>query len=310
MTLYLGDSAQILQSLHDNTVDAIVTDPPAGITLLGNEWDNPLHLTAESSGGGYSRNPLCRACNKYKRGWRNRPGCVCEKPDFDSLDRQTFMRDNFVNGLTKIFAECLRITKPGGYALVWSLPKTSHWTAKALEAANWQLVGSVAHVFAQGMPKSFNIAAGIEKLYNKQDKQIKIPDTKQSEKEDVQRWQGWGTALKPAYERWLLARKPGNVKPERRPPPYIFCAKTSKAEKQGRVANNHPTVKSIKLMTALIRSIADPGDTIVDPFAGSGSTLVACAQNGFLGIGIEKERSYFEIASSRLQEYEIDITMD
>lgn len=128
--------------------------------------------------------------------------------------------------------------------------------------------------------------------------------------EEAQRWQGWGTALKPAYERWLLARKPGSIKPERKPLPYIFCAKTSKSEKQGKIVNDHPTVKSIKLMTALIRSIADPGDTIVDPFAGSGTTLVACAQNGFLGIGVEKEAAYFQIAQSRLKEYEIDITMD
>jgi site-specific DNA-methyltransferase (adenine-specific) len=65
-------------------------------------------------------------------------------------------------------------------------------------------------------------------------------------------------------------------------------------------ANSHPTVKSIALMSYLVRMVTPPGGTVLDPFAGSGSTLVAAVQEGFDCIGIEAEREYAEIARRRI----------
>lgn len=65
-------------------------------------------------------------------------------------------------------------------------------------------------------------------------------------------------------------------------------------------ANTHPTVKNLKLMRYLCRLITPPGGTVLDCFAGSGSTLVAAIQEGFSGIGIELEEEYARIASARL----------
>jgi site-specific DNA-methyltransferase (adenine-specific) len=64
--------------------------------------------------------------------------------------------------------------------------------------------------------------------------------------------------------------------------------------------NHHPTVKPVALMTWLIKLIAPPGATVLDPFMGSGTTGVAAVQEGREFIGIEREPEYLEIAKARI----------
>lgn len=68
-------------------------------------------------------------------------------------------------------------------------------------------------------------------------------------------------------------------------------------EKNGNV---HPTQKPVRLMTDLVADFTDPGDTVLDPFMGSGTTGVACADLGRKFIGIEREARYFDIACERI----------
>ena len=65
--------------------------------------------------------------------------------------------------------------------------------------------------------------------------------------------------------------------------------------------NHHPTVKPLALMRYLCRLITPPDGIVLDPFAGSGSTLIAAKQEGFNYIGIEMEAEYIEIAECRLR---------
>lgn len=65
---------------------------------------------------------------------------------------------------------------------------------------------------------------------------------------------------------------------------------------------NHPTPKPIKLLIKIIEIYTDPGDTILDPFMGSGTTGVACVQTGRNFIGIEIDPDYFAIAERRIKE--------
>ena len=67
-----------------------------------------------------------------------------------------------------------------------------------------------------------------------------------------------------------------------------------------RQSNHHPTVKPVDLMRWLVRLVARPGDTVLDPFCGSGTTGVACAEEGREFIGIEREGEYVEIARRRI----------
>jgi site-specific DNA-methyltransferase (adenine-specific) len=69
--------------------------------------------------------------------------------------------------------------------------------------------------------------------------------------------------------------------------------------------NAHPTVKPIALMRYLVRLITPPGGTVLDPFAGSGSTICAAVLEGFTGIGIEREPDYVEIAKRRVEHWSL-----
>jgi site-specific DNA-methyltransferase (adenine-specific) len=64
--------------------------------------------------------------------------------------------------------------------------------------------------------------------------------------------------------------------------------------------NSHPTVKSIALMRWLVRLITPPGGVVLDPFCGSGTTLLACIEEGVDAIGIEREAEYVEIIRRRV----------
>lgn len=64
----------------------------------------------------------------------------------------------------------------------------------------------------------------------------------------------------------------------------------------------HPTQKPLRLIKEWVSAFSDPGETILDPFMGSGTTGVACAHLGRKFVGIERERKYFDIACKRIEE--------
>jgi DNA modification methylase len=184
-----GDALEELRSLPASSVDSMVTDPPAGISFMGREWD-------QDHGG--------------RAAW-------CE-------------------AFGAIFAEALRVLKPGSHALVWALPRTSHWTATALEDAGFEIRDVIMHVFGTGFPKSLDVskaidsAAGAEReiVAERSEHDITRPRGGGDERlmrsrgareermititkaatAEAREWAGWGTALKPAAEHWILCRKP------------------------------------------------------------------------------------------------------
>lgn len=149
----------------------------------------------------------------------------------------------------------------------------------------------------------------------------------QSKTKDGRKWQGWGTALKPAIEPAVLARKPflgtvaDNVKKHhtgglnidkcRRslfgvagdfPANLINITKPSQRERHlGCEKNTHPTIKPVALMRWLVRLVTPPGGVTVDPFMGSGAAGVAAVLEGFDYIGAEMDTEYFNISKSRIE---------
>lgn len=148
-------------------------------------------------------------------------------------------RHVWIDWMTALAFEMFAVLKPGGHALVWALPRTSHWTATALEDAGFEVRDRVSHLFGSGFPKSLDVSkqldriAGVErevvavsengsgphqiKLDNhgKGDTGIgymdgsgKTFDITAPATDSARQWNGWGTALKPACEDWWLVRKP------------------------------------------------------------------------------------------------------
>jgi len=90
---------------------------------------------------------------------------------------------------------------------------------------------------------------------------------------------------------------------------FFYCAKADRDERErhlesvetaGQVRNDHPTVKPLDLMKYLVRLVTPPGGTVLDPFSGSGTTLLAAKELGCCAVGIEREERYCEIAAKRL----------
>lgn len=187
-----ADALVALKTIESNSVDSIVTDPPAGISFMGKKWD-------DDKGG----------------------------------------RNHWIAWLAEIMRECLRVLKPGGHAVVWALPRTSHWTATGIEDAGFEIREVGIHMYGSGFPKSLNVSKAIDaaagavrevvgvrtdgrgrspqKLNNhgEGDTGIGHADGSKSTYEDTiaasdaaKQWDGFGTALKPAAEHWIIARKP------------------------------------------------------------------------------------------------------
>jgi hypothetical protein len=182
-----GDCLTVLPSMPADYFTSLVTDPPAGISFMGKAWDK----------GGV--------------GW--------------------------VDWLTAVMKECLRVLKPGSHALIWALPRTSHKTMTAVENAGFEIRDVIYHLFGSGFPKGMDVskaldkAAGTERhLIGVDQKWIKRVGSNHGEStytdksfgcvgpnggkitapatDEAKQWGGWNTALKPAVENWILARKP------------------------------------------------------------------------------------------------------
>ena len=365
-----GNNIEVIATFPDNSVDSIVTDPPYELGFMGKSWD--------SSGIAYN---------------------------------------------VELWQECLRVLKPGGHLLAFGGSRTYHRMACAIEDAGFQIRDQIMWVYGSGFPKSLNIGKAIDKVAGverevigvrtdgmsatamKPDKgwnansmgsvlEITAPATAEAKE-----WDGWGTALKPAHEPIVMARKPldgtvannvlthgvgginidgcrveaqdsfgGGTKGTsgfaggyendgwvagsllgRWPANFIhdgsdevtelfpdsgsasrffYCAKAGKAERNAgldgmpekrpddrtttgmgtfeekgvaKQANHHPTVKPTTLMRYLVRLVTPPNGIVLDPFAGSGSTLVAATLEGFSSIGIEITEEYIPIIEARIE---------
>ncbi|HET6919849.1 MAG TPA: DNA methyltransferase [Jiangellaceae bacterium] len=219
--LHHGDCLDVLRTLADGSVDSVVTDPPAGIGFMGKEWDD-----------------FRRARNLADTGRESVFGRTSATgPEYARRSRAAF-----VAWLTDVMAEALRVLKPGGHAVVWAIPRTSHWTAWALEDAGFEIRDCLTHIFGSGFPKSLDVSksidrtAGVEREAKVNERWVsRYPNgpggnltgdgrsgtfhqalrvhgnplmTPDPVTDDARRWSGWGTALKPAGEHWWLARKP------------------------------------------------------------------------------------------------------
>ena len=175
--LHHGDCRDVMATMPDNSVDAIVTDPPYGLSFMGKGWDHGV------------------------------PG-------------------------EEFWAEALRVAKPGAHLLAFGGTRTFHRLACAIEDAGWEIRDTVGWIYGSGFPKSLDVSKAIDKVAGAEREVVGIglhvarrhsQPFGQGAKQDVcvdtrtitapateaaKQWAGWGTALKPAWEPVIVARKP------------------------------------------------------------------------------------------------------
>jgi len=134
----------------------------------------------------------------------------------------------------ELWQQCLRVLKPGGHLLSFGGTRTYHRVAVAIEDAGFELRDSIAWLYGSGFPKSLDVSKAIDKAAGAEREVIgnyiapdggrrtggntfsvgKEPDGRPEglltapSTPEAQQWQGWGTALKPAFEPVIVARKP------------------------------------------------------------------------------------------------------
>jgi DNA modification methylase len=96
----------------------------------------------------------------------------------------------------EVWQECLRVLKPGGHLLAFSGSRTYHRMAVAIEDAGFEIRDQIMWIYGSGFPKSLDVSKAIDKADEYGFRSVK------------KTWQGWGTALKPAHEPVVVARKP------------------------------------------------------------------------------------------------------
>jgi DNA modification methylase len=415
IVVHHGDNREVLRGLADNSVDAIVTDPPYGLS---------------------DKTPDADLVRKVLGVWLT--GRDVEVGGSGFMGRAW---DAFVPGPV-VWRECFRVLKPGGHLLAFFGTRTYDLGAIPIRLAGFEVRDLIAWLYGTGFPKSLDVSKAIDKAKgvngsfgepksaahagwiergrlrgddNNEGWQRPWMDDPEAVSNAARRyiagspeaaeWEGWGTALKPALEPVVFARKPliGTVAanvlthgtgglnidacrvgeaPRSRSTGELISSNRSmaggnyareivgqvagrwpsnvvhdgsdevedafpdapggqgavtgdepssnnrvilsglagrhesrqprgdsgsaarffysaKADDSDRLGSDHPTVKPIDLMAWLCRLVTPPGGTVLDPFAGTGSTGLAAAREGFDAILIEREEKH--VADIRLR---------
>ena len=200
-TVYNGDCLEVMEKIDKCSVDSVVTDPPYHLTSIvqrfGKEGSAPAQFGTD---GAFAR---------ASKGFMGK--------EWDGGD---------IAFQANTWRKCYELLKPGGHLIAFSGSRTYHRMACAIEDAGFEIRDQCIWLYGSGFPKSHNIGREIDKKqgndrevvgevragknalgqdsgWNKHNNRTQIEVTKGNSE-----WEGWGTALKPAHEPMVLARKP------------------------------------------------------------------------------------------------------
>jgi len=177
-TLHTGDSIEVLKTMEENSIDSVVTDPPYELGFMGKDWD----------------------------------------------------KSGIANSV-ELWKEVYRVLKPGGHLLSFGGSRTYHRMACAIEDAGFEIRDQIQWIYGSGFPKNLDVSKAFDKKANLLKNQGtgfshvgddgRKAELKQTldyrsdygyiyepVSDSAKKWSGWGTAIKPAHEPLVLARKP------------------------------------------------------------------------------------------------------
>ena len=204
----------------------------------------------------------------------------------------------------------LPVMLPGAFAVVFSQPRLAHRMAAGLEDAGFDIRDLYAWRFTRrAQSKAFSMDHFVDRMPCSADRKRAIKLSLGGRKTPQ---------LRPQFEAMVLAQKPkagthvenwmahrtGLIDPTASLDGSAPSSVMTVEKPQRQTYNGHLTVKPLRLVEHLVRLFSAPGQVVLDPFLGSGTTALAAANQGRLCIGIESNPDYIEIAQRRLEEEE------
>lgn len=282
--LIRGEALGLLKTLPAQSVDLVLTDPPYFIDSLDEEWNE--------------------AKIQKRRAAAKTVGTLPVGMKFDPEQGKRLQAF-----LEPVFIECCRVLKPGGFLVSFSQARLYHRVGMAAENAGFEIRDMLGWVY-EGQAKAFSQehfvrkmnqlsakekAALIDALGGRKTPQLKpmiepmVFAQKTKDGTFIQNWMRHGVGLMDTSNRFD-DKFPGNL---------MACKKPNAAEKG--VDTDHLTVKPLKVLDHLVRLLTQEGAVVLDPFAGSASTLVAAANAHRHAVGCEKSPAHFKQAVKRLK---------
>lgn len=280
-TIYNKDCFEAFRDIPNNSIDFIATDPPYFLDGMGDDWSDAKlkkkQKKAEAIGG---------------------------LPVGMKFDPEQGKR------LQKFFHQfsihALRVLKPGGFMVAFSQGRLCHRMAVGAEDAGFEIRDLLIWQHEGGQGKAFTQNHFVNKMKIISSEKERIIDTLQNRKTPQ---------LRPKFEPMILAQKPKegtfvanwlkwktglvNIDFDFQQTTVFDYKKPSKEK-----FIDHMTVKPGDLMERLIEIFSLPGQVVMDPFLGSGTTAEAAISQGRKFIGFEIERKYCDITLKRLKKYE------
>lgn len=304
--------------------------------------------TCSDSSCHYER--VCPACTRADLAARYANAPMLGQQSQNWHARETHSRgyaDNdpvqFQQWCTLWLTECLRVLKPGGHLLAFGGTRTWHRLAVAAEDSGFEIRDSLAWLYSTGMPKSHNVERALAVAGHVDLAQARagwgtalrpahepvVLGRRPLEGTMVDNIAKWGVGplnlpqLKVQDSTSDMApRWPSNVHLDsdtasRLTPPTnqdlsraFWVSKPGRSERIVVDGVAHPTVKPLDLMRRMVRMTTLPNAIVLDPFAGSGTTLEACALEGRRVIGIERDSAYVPLIRHRMSRQPVHGTGD
>lgn len=290
--IYLGDCIDVMKTFPKNSIACCITDPPYNYEFIGHKWSDSevkrrTERVQDSStmvknipyGSGLAGG--VRNARWYERNREN---------DLEYIKWSQLWAD-----------ELYKICKAGAPVAVFNSNRSIAHIQIALENSGFYTRDVLVYRRNSGIPRGLNLEGKLEKMGHP----------------DAEKWNGWHSAFRNEWEGVVLVQKPlNNNYWETLQENNVGVFKTinddgsfqsnilenlSKKDKSEKY--NHCTVKPLRLIKKLIDMLCPPHEdnVILDPFAGSGTTLVAAQELGFNFVGIEIEENYISIIEERLE---------
>ena len=290
--VYQGDCISVLDTFPSDSIACVITDPPYNYEFIGHNWnDSEVKRRTERVKESKTMVKNIPYGSGLAGGVRN--------ASWYQKNRNNDLA--YIEWCQKWTDKLFKVCKPGAPVAVFNSNRSIAHVQIALENSGFYTRDLLVYRRNSGIPRGLNLQRRLEKMDNP----------------NADKWEGWHSAFRNEWEAIVLVQKPllnNYWETLQKTDVGVFKTVNGDGSFQSNILegyNNkskdekfdHCTVKPLMLIKKLIDTLVPPSEKniVLDPFAGSGTTLVAAQELGFDFVGIEIENNYIPIIEERLQ---------